>query len=355
MSGTILVTGAQGFVGRYYIAEARRRFPQSRIVGIGRSPRRAAFTHQITLGTRSIAAPILDDELAWSEREPDYRRIDITDANALVALFREIEPATVVHLASGLRDDPYRHLFRTNVEGTLTLLEAIAESGVAVKRIVLGSSGSVYGTTAVSFERLREDLACEPADIYAVSKLAAENAARIVARERGLPIVIARIFNVVGAGQEERHVVGRFASQLVAIAAGAPPRIAIGDLSPLRDFIDVRDVARGLADLAERGVPHQTYNVATGAGTPIATILETLLRLTGLAGKVDISSSYVRPADVPRFVADVERITSLGFTPAHSLEDSLAATLAYYERAFACADPTAAASASAAAGASTHG
>ncbi len=334
MSGTILVTGAQGFVGRYYIAEARRRFPQSRIVGIGRSPRRAAFTHQITLGTRSIAAPILDDELAWSEREPDYRRIDITDANALVALFREIEPATVVHLASGLRDDPYRHLFRTNVEGTLTLLEAIAESGVAVKRIVLGSSGSVYGTTAVSFERLREDLACEPADIYAVSKLAAENA---------------------GAGQEERHVVGRFASQLVAIAAGAPPRIAIGDLSPLRDFIDVRDVARGLADLAERGVPHQTYNVATGAGTPIATILETLLRLTGLAGKVDISSSYVRPADVPRFVADVERITSLGFTPAHSLEDSLAATLAYYERAFACADPTAAASASAAAGASTHG
>jgi len=332
MSGTILVTGAQGFVGRYFIAEVLTRAPSSRIVGLGRSERKNAFTHDITVAGRSVPAPTLDRELTWGAGAPDYRRIDVTDRGALIALVREIEPRCIVHLASGLRDDHYSHLMRTNVEGTITLLEAVAESRVAVERIVLGSSGSVYGKSAIVHERLQEELACEPADIYAVSKLAAEQAARIVARERDLPIVIGRIFNVVGPGQEERHVVGRFASQIAAIEAGAKATIAVGDLSPLRDFIDVRDVARGLADLCASGVSDTTYNVATGRATPISEILETLMAIAEVRTRVDVLRSYVRPADVPRFVADISKIAALGFSPRYALRESLGATLDYYRK-----------------------
>jgi GDP-4-dehydro-6-deoxy-D-mannose reductase len=235
-----------------------------------------------------------------------------------------------------LRDDAPEHLFRTNVEGTIALLEAVADADVAVERIVLGSSGAVYGETAAAQLPLREGLPCVPADLYSVSKLAAEQAARVVARVRGLSVSFARIFNVVGAGQDERHVVGRFASQLAAIAAGRrAPRVEIGDVTPTRDFIDVRDVAIALGMLADRAEPDAVYNVASGHETSIGEVLEHLVAISQLAGRIELVRSYARPADLPRYVGDAARLTELGFAPRHSLPESLAAVYDYYVRVVA--------------------
>ena len=327
MSATLLVTGAQGFVGRWFVAHAAQA-GFARIAGIGRSARRDAFTHHATLGPHATLAP-LPEAL---RRAPDayaYVTCDVRDEDALVALLRAHRPRTIVHLASALRDDPPSALFPVNVEGTIALLRAVARSNVAVERVVLGSSGSVYGAPLTL--PVRETDSPRPPDLYAVSKLAAEDAARVVAREHDLPVVVARIFNVVGPGLDERHACARFASQLAAIACGyAPARVVVGDLSPTRDFVDVRDVAAALTTLAERGAPGETYNVASGREAPMHDVLATLLDVAGLAERVEIVRGYRRGADCPRVVADVARAGALGYAPSVSLRQSLAELYAYY-------------------------
>jgi nucleoside-diphosphate-sugar epimerase len=257
-----------------------------------------------------------------------YSAIDLRDLDALVALLRIERPSAVVHLASALRDEPFSTLFPVNVEGTLVLLRAIARSGVAIERFVLASSGSVYGVPASL--PLTETQVPAPPDLYAVSKLAAEHAARIVAGETGIPLVIARIFNVVGPGLDERHACARFASQLAAIARGySTGPVVVGDLAPERDFVDVRDVAQALLLLAEHGGAGVTYNVASGRAMSMRTVFDELAALTGL-GQIPTVQRYVRAVDPTRIVADVSRITELGYVPRYTLSASLADLYAYY-------------------------
>jgi GDP-4-dehydro-6-deoxy-D-mannose reductase len=327
VTGPLLVTGAQGFVGRWTVAEALRTGSCRSVVGLGRSPLRQGFTHRVSLGADQVPAPLpreLEDEM------PGYRyhAIDLRDLDALVAMLRTERPSAVVHLASALRDEPFSTLFPVTVEGTLLLLRAIAESGVAVERFVLASSGSVYGVpTSLP---LTETQVPAPPDLYAVSKLAAEHAGRIAAAVSGIPLVVARIFNVVGPGLDERHACARFASQLAAVACGrSSGPIVVGDLTPQRDFIDVRDVAQGLLLLAQRGGAGVTYNVASGRATSIQAVFNELAVLTGL-GEIPTAQRYVRAVDPSRIVADISRITALGYEARYTLSASLADLYAYY-------------------------
>jgi GDP-4-dehydro-6-deoxy-D-mannose reductase len=329
MTQTLLVTGAQGFVGRWFIAEALRRWPTHRIVGIGRSARRpATFTHQITLGTHRVFAP-LPLALSGDSDRFTYRIADIREIETLVPILRETCPTYVVHLASALRDDPPHMLFPINVEGTISLLNAIGQADVAPQAIVIGSSGSVYGAAASL--PIGETDCCAPNDLYAISKYSAEMAATLFARQTGLPVILARLFNIVGPGLDERHACARFASQFAAISAGLSGRcIAIGDLSNTRDFIDVRDVAIAIATLLDRGMSGTTYNVASGQETTMHTIFRTIEEQANLDGQVPVEQSYRRFSDCPRAYADISRLRALDFHPRWTLAESLRALYAYY-------------------------
>jgi GDP-4-dehydro-6-deoxy-D-mannose reductase len=328
VSGAILVTGAQGFVGRWFIAEASARWPQRKILGIGRSARRATFTSHVTIGPHRLLAP-LPAALRATAPNVAYETADIRDEDALVALLVAERPAAVVHLASGLRDDPADALHSVNVEGTIALLRALRRAEVPVDRVVIGSSGWVYGSPRSL--PVRETAALAPPDPYAESKVAMECAAWSAARETALPLVVARIFNVVGPGLDERHACARFASQIAAIGAGfAEPHIVVGDLTPTRDFVDVRDVAAALAILLERGVPGQTYNVASGRETVMEEVLTTLVAIARLGRKLNVERAYRRAADAVRVVADIGSLAALGYDTAYPLAASLADLYAYY-------------------------
>jgi len=235
------------------------------------------------------------------------------------------------HMASGLRDDPLEHLFRTNVEGTAHLIEAVATSEIPVRRIVFGSSGAIYGRSALERLPLDEETPCQPVDLYSASKLAAENVSRIMTEHHGIPAVWARIFNIAGPGQEERHFCGKVAAQTAAIKFGLlPARIEVGDLTPTRDFIDVRDVAVALSTLGSRGKPGLAYNVASGTETAMGKVLDVALEISGLAGQVAIENTYRRPADIARAYAGIDRLTDLGFAPRFDLRRSMADLIDYY-------------------------
>ncbi len=321
MSARVLVTGAQGFVGVYLVAELLRRGTAERVAGIGRGARRDA----------PFAQPVRSARYA-------YAALDIADTERLAGLIGALRPTLVFHLASGLRDDPPAALFRTNVEGTLSLFAAIERAGIDPPRVVLGSSGGVYGIP----ERLPigEEDRCRPVDLYSASKLAAEHAAAIVARAGGIPLFVARLFNLIGPGQDERHACARFAAQLAAVAAGgAAARIEVGDLSPTRDFVDVRDVAAALVLLAERGIEPGAYNVASGVETSIRTLLDTTVRAARAGAALELRATYRRAADIPRHVADLTKLRALGYEPAFGLADGVAELVRFYATGAAATAP----------------
>lgn len=323
------VTGAQGFVGRFVVAELLRT-GQSSVMGIGRSPEASGqFTHSVTRENKLVPAPLpkeMPPDL-FNSSNYSYRSIDLQNQAELKRALTEFQPDFIIHLASGLFGDSVEKLFRCNVEGTANLLRAIPNNG-GVARIVIGSSGGVYGNS-VRLPLCESDCA-RPIHMYSVSKLAAEMVARVVALERNLPLVVARIFNIVGPGQDERHACGRWMQQLVSHRDAGRFALRVGSLVPTRDFVDVRDTASACIRLSYEGVTGEIYNVASGVETRMRDVLEACIDAAGMAGKIDIEETLDRPVDIPRHFADVRKIKTLGWQPKYGVAESLLELAQYY-------------------------
>jgi GDP-4-dehydro-6-deoxy-D-mannose reductase len=260
-----------------------------------------------------------------------YMPTDIAHERDVVNLLRELKPNLVIHVAAALRDDSAQSLFRTNVEGTIAFMNAIAKSRVHIDKLIIGSSGSIYGNEALNGLPLDETRRCQPTDLYAASKLACENVSQILSKENSLPTLWARLFNLVGPGQDERHACAKFAAQIAGIISGTQTRtIEVGDLSPTRDFIDVRDAARAIQVLVERGRPGDAYNISSGKETSIRSVLDTLLHHANLSEGPEVVQTYTRRNDIPRYYGDPGRMKSLGFVCQLSLSKSLRDLLKYY-------------------------
>jgi GDP-4-dehydro-6-deoxy-D-mannose reductase len=339
MSARILITGAQGFVGRYAAAGWLRSDPAAVIVGIGRSRQLLrSFTHRIEWAGARRRAP-LPQELRPTLADERYRylRLDLRDRPELVELLRHFGPTVVLHLAGALRDEPTRRLLSANVLGTESLFEAIAEAGIT-PLVVLGSTGSLYGHVPAERLPIVEEEPPSPGDPYSISKDAGERIARLLATRHSIPTMYARIFNVVGPGQDERHLCGWLARQMVAISLGSQSSLVVGPLDTTRDFIDVRDLAMALRALATDGTPGGIYNVASGVETLTEKVFTELLMLAGLPLDTAVVPRAGRPVDCPRSFADVRRLRALGYEPCFDLHRSLSDVLDYYAVSVAGSD-----------------
>ena len=140
MQRRVLITGAQGFVGRYLAADLLHTHGEHlAVLGIGRSQRRdETFTHNVTWGGSVIAAPLPPEIVNWtSDHRFDYALADLREPQPFTAMIERFRPTHVFHLASGLRDDPLGKLLESNVLATTTLLNALAGQG-ELQHIVLG-------------------------------------------------------------------------------------------------------------------------------------------------------------------------------------------------------------------------
>jgi nucleoside-diphosphate-sugar epimerase len=330
MTRRFLITGAQGFIGRYFTTHLLERFPESQLLGIGRSPQQnSTFQHSVSCGDQAVRAPLPEQLRDLPPERYKYVSCELSSPN-LTEVIREFHPTTVIHLAASLRGISEEVIFQNNVHSTERLLKAICTSGVKIGLLLVASSGGVYGRQ----ERLpiAETAPVQPVDLYARSKLACEEMACSFSAHTGVPTAIARIFNIFGPGQDELHFAGRIASQIAAIQAGrSAPVIQAGLLSSTRDFLDVRDVCSALAAILELNLKG-ICNIASGNETRVEDLLRLFLQSAGLDSSVEIQQQRGLPDPIPRHVANIKRLAQTGFNPVVSLAQTCREMSLYYSR-----------------------
>jgi UDP-glucose 4-epimerase len=280
---------------------------------------------------RGDSVRVLDD-LSGGHRRNVPDGVDLIEARVDdgPAVARAVEGAdAVLHQAAHravLRsvEDPLS-TDTANVHGTLTVLKASADAGVA--RVVYASSSSVYGGAAD--RPTPETAALLPRSPYAVTKLAGEHYCRVFAELYGLETVALRYFNVFGPRQRPDSAYAAVIPLFIdALKAGRSPEVQ-GDGGQSRDFTFVSDVVA--ANLAALHAPAATvsgraYNIAGGREI---TLLEVLGELAEILG-VDVEPTFVSPraGDVRHSCADVGAAArDLGFTTAVSFRDGLERTV----------------------------
>jgi GDP-4-dehydro-6-deoxy-D-mannose reductase len=141
-----------------------------------------------------------------------------------------------------------------------------------------------------------------------------------------------RSFNHVGAGHADTFAIPSFCRQIAEIAAGRrEPVLSVGNLSARRDYIDVRDVCRAYADLAEKGASGETYNIGSGRAVSLREIVGMIAGFSGRSVEIRVDPEKLRPLDAPIIEADIGKITALtGWKPAIPLEQALREVYDYY-------------------------
>ncbi len=242
---------------------------------------------------------------------------DLLDAPAMERAIGAAAPQAIVHLAGlshvGESWTRMADYFRVNVLGTESLLRAAGG-----RRVVVASSAEVYGAVPAAEQPIDEDRPLDPTSPYALTKAAAER----LALAQGA--VVARSFNLVGAGQSARFALPAFAVQLAAIERGQiEPVLRVGNLTARRDFVHVDDGVGAYRLLAESGRPGQIYNVASGKAHAISEALDRLMAISGVRARVEVDPARMRAVDLPLLQGDARRLRALGWEPRRGLDDAL--------------------------------
>jgi len=302
----VMVTGGAGFVGR-------------ELVRLLSTKAEVLVADLLRYGT--------PDWLTGDQTDFSFSRVDIRDPDTTRSLIEEFQPDVIVHLAAihyipECDTDP-ANAVATNVAGTVNLLAACAPG----TRFVFASSGAVYQPDEAPHREFESTLG--PADIYGITKLQGEEYVRAFARDRGLPATIVRLFNVIGPGETNPHLLPAIVTQL---HAGAQT-IDLGNTWPKRDYIDVLDAAGGFAAAAlgtnSEGEPCETVNLGSGQQYSVDEILAAMRSVLGLTFEVRQDPSRMRAVDRPYLGADITHIRDVfGWSPAHTLDETLSRTWA---------------------------
>jgi UDP-glucose-4-epimerase GalE len=266
-------------------------------------------------------------------------RGDIRDRAAVGNMLRATGATAVLHFAARLLvaesvRDPIGY-YRANVEGTLTLLDAMAEG--RVRHFVFSSTAATFGEPrTVPIDEAHPQL---PINAYGETKLAVERALPHVERSTGIRAMTLRYFNAAGADPDgllgedhdpEEHLI----PLAIAAAQGGVPLTIFGDDydtpdgTCVRDYVHVTDLADAhVAALAalERGAASAAYNLGSGDGVTVKQVVEAVSRIGGRS--VPHSVGPRRPGDPARLVASNGRARrDLGWNPAHQSLDAIVET-----------------------------
>lgn len=245
---------------------------------------------------------------------------DIEDSSSIERAIKESNPDKIYHLAAQSYpreswDAPVA-TFNANVIGTINLLEAVRKH-CPDSWVHIACSSAQYGFIRPEDVPITENQPMKPLSPYGVSKVAQELLGYQYFANFGLNTVMTRSFNHVGPRQGDRCSVQTFSKQLAEIEAGLhEPVLYVGNLTPRRDFSDVRDIVRALWLLLEKGKAGETYNMSSGMAPTIQEVLDTVLSYSKTTVEVKVDPARLRPSDEPILLGDNTKLReATGWNP----------------------------------------
>ena len=266
-----LVTGINGFTGRYVAAELSA--AGYRVFGLG--------------------SGVCDDE--------DYFNVDLLDSNALNNVVDQIKPDVAIHLAAiaFVGHGDANAFYDVNILGTRNLLQALHHTGHSMDAVLLASSANVYGN---SIEGQLDE--ATPANDYAVSKLAMEYMAKLWVDK--LPIFITRPFNYTGVGQAENFLLPK----IVKHYKEKSPTIELGNIDVWRDFTDVRALSKAYVQLVQARPQGEIINICSGRTYSLRKAVELCEKITGHHLEIKVNPAFVRANEVKTLCGDPTKLRS---------------------------------------------
>jgi len=313
MKATALVTGAEGFIGSHMVKFL------------------AAEGWSVIGGHRlhsSDSFPKL--------RNAKFVQCDLADGQRVERVFQEYEPTYVFHLgAQSLPTvswaDPVG-TFESNIMGSLHVFEAIRHQ----KRkpiVVSACSSAEYGNVPPSAIPVKEDHPLRPLHPYGISKVCLDLLARQYFLDYQIPAVNIRLFNTTGPGKTS-DAPSDFVRQLARIKKGLQkPVLEVGNLTPRRAFLDVKDTVRGFYLAAMKGRRGETYNLCASKTYQVSELLQFAIDLSGLKVEVRQVARLMRPSDEKIIFGSTNKIRKdTGWKPMLSIKETLASMLEYWDR-----------------------
>ena len=312
MANTVLVTGADGFIGSHLTEEL-----------VKKGERVKAFCYYNSFGSWGW----LDTLPPEIKNEIEVFMGDIRDPNGVRTA---MEGQDVVYHLAALIAIPFSYhspdsYVDTNIKGTLNVLNAARQVGT--KRLLVTSTSEVYGTAR--YVPIDENHPFQGQSPYSATKIGADRLAESFWRSFELPVTIVRPFNTYGPRQSARAVIPTIITQLLA----GRTEIKLGSLEPTRDFNYVKDTVAGFMALGGcEAAIGQEVNIATGVEHSIGDLANELIRQINPEAKIVCDSQRLRPKDseVERLLGDATKMHKLtGWKPAYTFEQGLAATIEF--------------------------
>jgi GDP-4-dehydro-6-deoxy-D-mannose reductase len=312
----VFITGITGFAGSY-LAE-----------------------HLLSLGNFSVCGTYLSEEslslVSSIQKDISLVKLNLLDAEKVSATIKEYKPDLVFHLAALTSPaESFKNPSETvtnNITAQINLMEAIRQNNLPETKMLVISSGDVYGAVDKNNLPIDEETALRPTNPYAVSKIAQDFLGLQYFLSYKMKIIRVRPFNHTGPKQSPNFVVSAFAKKIAEIEKGKrEPILTVGNLETRRDFTDVRDMVKAYVLAIENGELGEAYNIGSGKAYKIADILDTLVKQSTVKIEIKVDSALLRPSDTPELVCDNNKFIKLtNWTPKIPLETTLKDTLDYW-------------------------
>lgn len=289
----VLVTGGRGFIGQAVVSQLRDLGEE--VITVGRASSVRSHLHTQSDGHRL------------------FNRSD--DPVELSHLLSSVAPDSIIHLAGAASASSLGELYQVNAIFAATLLQA-ASTLPKPPMVLLVGSAAEYGPVPDPDLPVSEDFPCRPNNPYGITKLA-QTFHGLAAAQMGLPVAIARVFNPIGPSMSTSLALGSFVSQIAQFGPSGGV-LRTGNLDAVRDFIDVREAARLLIEIAvRRQAIGQIFNICTGIGSSLLDVTRQLIACSGQTVELEYDVARRGNSTVSRFVGSPTKLLDMGLLPAH--------------------------------------
>ena len=284
-----------------------------------------------------------------SEPKYDYKKysdrlnikfcvVDMTDIGNVNKIIKEFRPDYILHLAAfSSVAYSWKHpseSFMNNCNIFLNLVSAVLDLCPKCKILSVGSSEE-YGNVQHENLPIRENQSIAPLSPYAVARTSQEMLSKVYVDAYGMDIVMTRSFNHIGPRQDERFVVPSFINRILKIKENGEKEgvIETGNLSIVRDFVDVRDVVKAYYILLTRGKKGEIYNICSGKGISLQNVVNMIAAHIGVKVETVTNPEYIRPNDNMEIVGTAYKIESeFGWKREYSLEQTISDMVTYMSK-----------------------